>query len=273
MNRRVTLPIGRITEETEDVRTFTFYHSLDARPGQFIMATDFKGGEKPFSLSDRREGEFSFTVKRVGDFTRRLFSRRTGDFISIRGAFGSSFFMSPRRPLLIGGGYGTPPLLFLARSLAARGIPVRMINAARTGGDLIMAPYFRDLGIDYSETTDDGSRGFRGTAVDAVRRLRAGEPLHHDYIYAAGPEMMMFHLRPLLEEGDYQFLFERYMKCAVGLCGSCAVDGSGIRICREGPALNKAQVALLTEFGSYHRNSAGRKISYETNKPLIMEDE
>ncbi len=272
MNRRVTLPIGRITEEGKDVRTFTFYHSLDAMPGQFIMATDFKGGEKPFSLSDSREGEFSFTFKRVGDFTRRLFTRRTGDFISIRGAFGSSFFMSPRRPLLIGGGYGTPPLLFLARSLTARGIPVRMINAARTADELLMAPYFQDLGVDYEETTDDGTRGLRGTAVDAVKLIQEKGTPRYDYVYAAGPEMMMFHLRPLLDEGDFQFLFERYMKCAVGLCGSCAVDGSGIRICREGPALNKEQVALLTEFGAYHRNGAGQKISYRTNKPLIKEE-
>ena len=273
MNRRVTLPIGRITDENADVRTFTFFHPLEARPGQFIMATDFKGGEKPFSLSDCREGEFSFTFKRVGEFTRRLFDCRKGDFISIRGAFGSSFFMSPRRPLLIGGGYGTPPLLFLARSLKARGVPVKMINAARSAGDLIMAPGFQDLGIDYREVTDDGSRGFRGSAVDALRHLQEEEPGTYDFVYAAGPEMMMFHLRPLLETVDYQFLFERYMKCAIGLCGSCAVDGTGLRICREGPALTKAQVAQLTEFGHYHRNSAGQKISCKTNKPLIMEDE
>ena len=136
-----------------------------------------------------------------------------------------------------------------------------------------MAPGFQDLGIDYREVTDDGSQGFRGSAVDALRHLQEEEPGTYDFVYAAGPEMMMFHLRPLLETVDYQFLFERYMKCAIGLCGSCAVDGTGLRICREGPALTKAQVAQLTEFGHYHRNSAGQKISCKTNKPLIMEDE
>lgn len=264
MMRRVTLPIGRIKEEGKDVKTFTFFHSLGAVPGQFVMLTDFHGGEKPFSLSDSRRDEFSITVKRVGEFTSRLFCCRAGDLVSIRGAFGSSFFMSPAKPLLVGGGYGIPPLLFLARELNAKGIPVRVVNAARTAEELLLAEEFRALGADYLETTDDGSRGFRGTAVDQVRRLKEEGRYDHDYVYAAGPEMMMYHLQPLIEEGEYQFLFERYMKCALGLCGSCSVDGSGIRICKEGPALDKHQVAQLTESGRYHRDAAGRKIPYTT---------
>jgi len=262
MKKRITLPIGRIRVENRDVKTYTFYHSLEAVPGQFVMITDFEGGEKPISLSDCKTDEFSITVKRVGDFTDRLFNCRVGDIVSIRGAFGSSFFMSPEKPLLIGGGYGTPPLLNLSRTLVEKGIPVRMINAARTAEDLLLSEEFKALGVEYLETTDDGSRGWKGNAVEAVKRLKTEGLYNHEFVYAAGPEMMMFYLKPEIQEQNYQFLFERYMKCAIGICGSCAMDGSGIRICKEGPALMKDQVEKLKEFGVHHRDASGHKMKY-----------
>jgi len=265
MKERYTLPIGRIREEGKDVKTFTFFHDLGARPGQFVMLTDFRGGEKPFSIGDSRRGEFSITVKRVGEFTRRLFCCSAGDYVSFRGAYGSSFFMSPGKTLLAGGGFGIPPLAFLAERLAEAGSEVTVVNAARTAEDLLLAERFRTLGVNYREATDDGSRGYRGTAVDLVRELLREESF--DYAYAAGPELMMKNLMPLWEPLEYQFLMERYMKCAVGLCGSCVMDPAGIRICREGPALDKGQLALLTEFGHYHRDAAGRKHEYGNQKP------
>ncbi len=63
MEKRVTLKIFKIIEETKDIKTFTFKHFLGAKPGQFIMLTDFEGGEKPFSISDCTKDEFSITVK------------------------------------------------------------------------------------------------------------------------------------------------------------------------------------------------------------------
>lgn len=271
MKERYTLPIGRIREEGKDVRTFTFFHDLGALPGQFVMLTDFRGGEKPFSIADSRRDEFSITVKRVGEFTRRLFCCSAGDYLSFRGAYGSSFFISPGKTLLVGGGFGIPPLTYLARILKDRGSDVTVVNAARTKTDLLLADKFTELGLAYREATDDGSRGYHGTAVDLVREVLAED--HFDFVYAAGPELMMKNLMPLLEPLEYQFLMERYMKCAVGLCGACVMDPSGIRICREGPALRKDQIKQLTEFGSYHRDAAGRKHPYKTKSIKREENE
>ena len=105
-DRRITLPIADIKEETDEVRTFTFQTDLPAEAGQFIMLTDFNCGEKPFSISDRGAvdgssgscGFLSVTIKRVGEFTSRLFSMKTGDILSIRGAYGSSFFIPGTEP-------------------------------------------------------------------------------------------------------------------------------------------------------------------------------
>ena len=94
MDKRFTLPIAKIVKETDSVKTFTFKHKIDAKSGQFIMLTDFEGGEKPFSISNCSAGEFSITIKKIGEFTTRLFQRNVGDLVSIRGAYGSSFFIS-----------------------------------------------------------------------------------------------------------------------------------------------------------------------------------
>ena len=260
MNKRVTLKIAEIIKETEDINTYTFQYNLNAKPGQFIMLTDFEGGEKPFSISDCTENEFSVTVKKIGDFTSRLFQRRGGDYMSIRGAYGSSFFVSTGRVLLVGGGYGSPPLYFLAKKLLEAGANVYIVNGAQTKDDLVFCDKFRELGIKYQNITEAGCLGRKGTSVDLAKEALAKEKF--DFIYAAGPEMMMKALQGVIGEVDYEFLFERYMKCAIGICGNCTMDPLGIRLCVEGPVLPKKIVKRLTEFGKYHRDTSGKRIKF-----------
>ena len=137
---RITAPVASITRESPTVSTFTFAERIDAQPGQFVMLTDYQTGEKPFSLSSVEEGAFSVTLRAVGPFTRRISQLAVGDFVGIRGAFGSSFFVpAGERVLLIGGGCGTPPLYFLARQLVRNRNTVLLLNGARTGADLLLA--------------------------------------------------------------------------------------------------------------------------------------
>jgi len=266
MDNRITLKIAKIEDETKDIKTFTFKYKLDAKPGQFIMITDFEGGEKPLSVSDCTEDEFSITVKKIGEFTSRLFQKREGDFMSIRGAFGSSFFVSKDKVLLVGGGYGTIPLYLLAKHLSEAGADISVINGARTKDDLVFCDKFRDLGIKLTITTDDGTYGEKGSSVDVVKRVLTNQNVMEkekfDFVYAAGPEMMMKALQGVIGDIDYEFLFERYMKCAIGICGSCTMDPLGIRLCVEGPVLPKKLVEQLTEFGKYHRDATGERIRY-----------
>ncbi|MFO7896076.1 MAG: dihydroorotate dehydrogenase electron transfer subunit [Candidatus Cloacimonadales bacterium] len=260
MDRRYTLPIARITEETAEIRTYTFRHNLQAEPGQFIMLTDFNGGEKPFSLSDCQPEEFSITVKRVGAFTSRLFQKRVGDLLSFRGAYGSSFFISKKRVLLVGGGYAVPTFYFLIQRLQAAGAEITLINGARCQQDLLFSQRFAQQGINLHNCTNDGSCGEQATSVElAANLLQKGD---FDFVYASGPELMLKALQPHLLEVDYEFLFERYMKCAIGICGNCTMDPLGLRLCVEGPVLPKAKIELLTEFGNYHRQPSGSRVKY-----------
>ncbi len=293
MDKRITLKIAKIEDEAKDIKTFTFKHKLDAKPGQFIMLTDFEGGEKPFSISDCTKEEFSITVKRIGEFTSRLFQKCVGDYVSIRGAYGSSFFISKNKVLLVGGGYAVPTFYFFAKVLLEAGADITLINGARTKAEHIFADRFNELDIKAINATDDGSFGEKGTAVDVAERILAnqlvsklqpnklvskpqlGDTKHFqagawkrenkkkfDFVYASGPEMMMKTLQPLLKGVDYEFLFERYMKCAIGICGNCTMDPLGIRLCVEGPVLPKKLMEQLTEFGKYHRDAAGKRVKY-----------
>ena len=261
MDKRYTLPIARITKETEDINTYTFYHNLGAEPGQFIMLTDFEGGEKPFSISLCSAEEFSVTIKRVGDFTNRLFKKKVGDLISFRGAYGSSFFISKKRVLLVGGGYAVPTLFFLSKKLLESGADVTLINGARNKEEHVFADRFATLPIKIINTTDDGSFGKKGTSVDITKELLKTES--YNQVYASGPEMMMKALQPVLVDHEYEYLFERYMKCAIGICGCCTMDPLGIRLCVEGPVLPREKVEQLKEFGKYHRKASGRKIYFK----------
>ena len=260
MDKRVTLRIAKITKETDLINTYTFQHELGAQQGQFIMLTDFDGGEKPFSLADCSEREFSITVKKVGEFTFRLFEKCVGDYLSIRGPYGSSFFISNKKVLLVGGGYGTPPLYYLAKKLLEAGASVTVVNGARTKDDLVFCDRFRKMEVGYHNVTQAGDFGREGTSIDLASELMKDELF--DHIYAAGPEMMMKALQPILKEHEYEFLFERYMKCAIGICGNCTIDPIGIRLCVEGPVLPKKYVEQLTEFGKYHRDASGKRIEF-----------
>ena len=260
MDKRITLKIANIIAEAKDIKTYIFAHNLEARPGQFIMLTDFEGGEKPFSIADCSDESFKITVKKIGEFTSRLFQKKNGDYLSIRGPFGSCFTISSQKVLLVGGGYGTPPLYFLAKELLKSDAQITVVNGAKSQEDLVFCDKFRELSVEYQNIAQLGCLGRKGTSVDLARE--ALEKQNFDFVYAAGPEMMMKALQPHLQDLEYEFLFERYMKCAIGICGNCTVDPLGIRLCVEGPVLPKRLVEQLTEFGRYHRDATGKRMEF-----------
>ena len=64
------------------------------------------------------------------------------------------------------------------------------------------------------------------------------------------------------ENIDCEISLERYMKCGIGLCGSCVVDPTGERMCIEGPIIGSKKIAQIIEFGKYHRDATGNKVKY-----------
>ena len=296
-DRRFTLEIDSIREESSSVRTFTFKTMMPAKPGQFIMLTDFMGGEKPFSISEHQTDYLSVTIKKLGDFTSRLFTLKKGELVSIRGAYGSSFFIpgtkaanlpkelnsiEPKdfKPVLCGGGFGLPPLYNLAKGLIAAGVPgenIKVISAGRTEEDVLFENRFTGDGISFlaavEEAVPQGNHRHQGTAAGALQKIFDEAKERPNFLYASGSDLMMKSLLEVLPGTvEYQLLFERYMKCAIGICGSCVVDPSGIRMCKEGPALLRYQVEQIEEFGVYRRTASG-SIEYFKNRFISQHEE
>lgn len=256
MPERCTIAVDSALTETADVRTLRFAYPLSADPGQFVMISDLQSDEKPFSLSECDSSGFSVTLRRVGPFSERLFAAQRGDRLSIRGAYGSSFFIRYGRALVVGGGCATPPLFFLCRRLIEQGVDVTVVNGARTEADLLFGDRFGSLPLRYLTAVEQGAQP--ATAVDLAAGLLDRESF--DTLYAGGPELMLRALMQVTGNTDYQFLIERYMKCGLGVCGSCTLDPLGLRACVEGPVLGRNQLMRLTEFGRYRRNADGARI-------------
>lgn len=258
----MSLPeIVRITDvwdETRTIRTFVLDAECeDADPGQFVMLWLPGIDEKPFAVA--RPAPLTVTVARVGPFSTELHRRRVGDQVGWRGPYGTGYRLpEDRSALLVAGGYGSAPLYFLATRTIEAGIPTAVAVGARTALDLPYTERFRELGVDLTITTDDGSAGKRGYVTDAVARILA---TRSDLaLYACGPEQMLVAIHRLCLEHDVpgQFSLERYMKCGFGICGQCALDDR--LVCQDGPVFTVEELDGLRDFGTTHRSATGRAL-------------
>ncbi|HIC88807.1 MAG TPA: dihydroorotate dehydrogenase electron transfer subunit, partial [Anaerolineae bacterium] len=221
------------------VKTFTLdIHLPKAKPGQFIMVWIPGVDEKPFSLVSATP--VSFIVARVGPFTSCLHGMQPGDRLGVRGPLGNGFQIEGAHLLVVGGGYGVAPMYFLAREALAMGKQVSVVVGARTADDLLFARQFQALDVALSLATEDGSRGVRGFVTNAMGALLdVGQTdtsrSRPDSVYACGPAPMLVAIRSLCQERRLpcQLSWENYMRCGIGICGSCERDGW--LVCREGP--------------------------------------
>ena len=228
-----TRPHPRIHVENARTKTFVFDAAWQAEPGQFLMAWLPRFDEKPFSLVD--DDPVTITVAAVGPFTTLLHRLGPGDRVWLRGPFGQGFRGEGGRWLGVGGGYGVAPLSFLARRARAQGRAMTVVIGARTAADVLFADRLRTEGAEVRVTTEDGSRGTRGLVTTEVEPLLASG--QYDGLYACGPHGMLTALEDLARRYAIpaQLSWEAYMRCGLGLCGSCEHDGR--LLCRDGPVI------------------------------------
>lgn len=267
VNNPVIVNIKKIIEETPTIKTFLFDWDMDKygipNPGEFVMVWNFKN-EKPMSISiiDKENKQLGISVKDIGQFTHDLHQLKVGDKLGIRGSYGHGFTndLNGKKVLAIGGGVGMAPINAIASDLIAKDNDVSVICAAVNKEELLFMDSLKDKGVNLYPCTDDGSFGFKGFATDcSLEVLKDNE---FDIIFVCGPEIMMKGLYDIFIKNDldYEFSFERYMKCAIGICGQCCLDPTGWRVCAEGPVFNKESLSKIDEFGKYRRDASGRKI-------------
>ncbi|MHA1131605.1 MAG: dihydroorotate dehydrogenase electron transfer subunit [Candidatus Helarchaeota archaeon] len=266
LNRPQMVRISRIEQETPTIKTFYLddaHISNHANPGQFVMVWIPGLDEIPLSISENNP-DLALTIKKVGEATAAIHNLEQGDRLGIRGPYGHAFSLKGAHPLIVGGGIGLAPLLFLLRELQAHAQSITVINGARTKNELL---FFKKLPtIPFHKvkcifTTDDGSFGQKGSAsAIAIQHLSEDA---YDQVYACGPEPMIYELFCTTEELKIpmQASLERLMKCGIGLCGQCCIDPIGYRVCVEGPVFTSDILRKMTDFGTCRRDPSGGKIS------------
>jgi dihydroorotate dehydrogenase electron transfer subunit len=218
----------------------------DPQPGQFYMLSTAErwgggGDERPylpraFSFARAREGELSFLLEAVGPGTERLAELRTGEGLDLVGPLGIGWRPPPEgaRPVLVGGGIGTAPLLCLQDEL---GSDVAVLLGFRSAAHAEAASLFAG---EPALATDDGSAGRQALVTDLLRdELDASAS-----VFACGPPPMLEAVRLICAEQGVpaQLALESGMACGFGACFGCVVPTTEgyIRLCVDGPVLDAA---------------------------------
>jgi len=244
LNTLRTTPILSVATESPAVKTFTLKDKLcaKAKPGQFLMLWIPNVDEIPLSIMKTEGTEVSVSVKQVGLATRHMHKMKKGETIGVRGPFGNSFTQKSSKALLVGGGTGTAPLIFLAKVLKARKKRLAFVVGAKTKTELL---FMNDLNQICSEqslttTTEDGTYGLHCFVTKPVATLLAKQKF--DMIYTCGPELMVSKIFNLAEQHriPLEASLERLMRCGIGLCGSCMIGK--YRVCRDGPVFDSKQL-------------------------------
>jgi dihydroorotate dehydrogenase electron transfer subunit len=244
LNTLRTTPILSVKTESPTVKTFTLKDRLCAKanPGQFLMLWIPQVDEIPLSIMNTQGNTLSVTVKAVGDATRHLHQMKKGETLGVRGPFGNSFTETTGKGLLVGGGTGIAPLLFLAKRLQTKSKRLAFVIGAKTKTELLFLSDLNHICPEKSllTTTEDGTHGLQCLVTEPLTKLLTEQKFN--MIYTCGPELMVSKIFNLAEQHKVPFeaSLERLMRCGIGLCGSCVI--SKYRVCKDGPVFNSAQL-------------------------------
>lgn len=270
----ISLPywVARVEEVrnlTRDIKMYTLRinESLNSDPGQYVMVWAPGVGEIPISLS-LVDGEiFRLVIARKGKVTSYIHENiKEGDKLYFRGPYGNGFKLQGGKALIVGGGYGVAPLLFLARELARRYARPDVVVGFRSKEHAILISEFEEYADRLVVSTDDGSLGVKGTAVDVASQLI--DKNIYTTLYTCGKEQMMYKLVELAVNRGIktQASLERLIKCGVGICGSCVLEPLGFRVCRDGPVFDGETLLKTVDFGRFWHDSTGKRIPIEEVK-------
>jgi len=252
--------------ETPTITTLTFTDEVcsKARPGQFVMVWIPGVDELPMSLSHLSEkGYCGVTVRQVGEATKALSLLNVGDSLGIRGPYGNGFkIVEGGKALVVAGGSGIACVTPLIEELTKRAEELTIVIGAQTSKELLFLDRIKRATAKAKTrllaATDDGSYGTRALASDLAFTVM--ENMGFDAAYTCGPEAMMKKVADECHKKSIplQASLERWMKCGIGLCGSCVIGGH--RVCKDGPIFDGETLLTLLEFGAFRRDAAGTKI-------------
>lgn len=214
-------------------------------PGQFVeVRVDGSPStflRRPISINfvDRENNELWLLVATVGEGTKQLAKLKFGDVLNCVLPLGNGFTPAKQgeKVLLVGGGVGVAPLLYMGAEMKRQGIEPTFLLGARTANDLLMLPIFNKYGRAYV-TTEDGSMGEKGFVTN--HSILNQE--HFDRISTCGPTPMMKAVARYARQNnvDCEVSLENLMACGLGACLCCVekTTEGNLCVCKDGPVFN-----------------------------------
>ena len=216
-------------------------------PGQFVeVRVDGSPStflRRPISIHfvDKESNELWLMVAMIGDGTRQMGRLQAGDTLNCVLPLGNAFTMpaaKDEKVLLVGGGVGVAPMLYLGSALHAQGIQPTFLLGGRTAQDLLELDLFNKYGR-VCVTTEDGSLGEKGFVTNHSVLNE-----HFDRICTCGPTPMMKAVAHYAKEHDItcEVSLENLMACGLGACLCCVekttTTEGNLCVCKEGPVFN-----------------------------------
>ena len=229
----------------------------EARPGQFVMIRVTPGIDpllrRPFSICGTRGDDlFLILYKVVGRGTAIMSQTGEGEKLSVLGPLGRGFDLPKRdcNSVLVAGGIGVAPLIFLAQAIDTR--EIAFLAGYRSENEILPLEQF---GLDAMETlisTDDGTAGHHGFVTELLENHLAGFSEDPPLIFSCGPLPMLNRVAELALKRNIpcQVSLETNMACGLGACQGCAVRASSgenrtyFHVCQDGPVFDVHKLDL-----------------------------
>jgi dihydroorotate dehydrogenase electron transfer subunit len=236
--------------------------ALKAKPGQFVMLRPSSKTyqpllRRPLSIHSVKKDKIKILYEVLGQGTQILSEKKPAEFLDLIGPLGNGFNLTPNSynltSILVAGGIGVAPLVFLAQKL--KGHKTLVLIGAKTKTHILCEKEFKELGCSVKIATEDGSRGFHGRVTDLLEKhLTPNTYNPTPIIYACGPEAMFKAICNITSKSRIKAFgsFQAHMACGIGACMGCAIktkdenitDTSFIykSVCKDGPVFTLNQI-------------------------------
>ncbi|MCF7893406.1 MAG: dihydroorotate dehydrogenase electron transfer subunit, partial [Candidatus Omnitrophica bacterium] len=253
--------IEEVKKVKDDIFLLSFQSSHIARvaqPGNFLhLKLKSTILRRPLSIH-RIENNLIYILFKVrGRGTKSLAQKKKNDQLDIIGPLGNGFkIKNGENSILVAGGIGVAPLLFLAQKLVKR--PMSKVQrptleniillGAKDKKEVVCEKEFKNLGFQVNATTEDGSKGEKGFVTDLLKKQLMTYDLElRTNVYACGPKDMFYQINKVLKNYkniDAQLSFEQFMGCGLGVCCACVISTkSGYRkVCQDGPVFSLKEI-------------------------------
>jgi len=217
--------------------------SENVLPGQFLHMKISQGNDpylrRPFSYYRVSGEKVEVLYEVLGHGTRILSGKKKGESLKVMGPLGKSFSIKigKKKRILVAGGVGVPPLVFLAEKYPAE----YLLIGTKSKAELMPKAELKKVKAKVLYSTEDGSVGLAGFVTALLEKIVINENPDHFFIQTCGPKPMMKAVIAIAQkygiEGEASW--DESMACGVGACLGCMVETKAgrVRACVDGPVI------------------------------------